>query len=132
MDTEIKHTSRKVVDTKMGGTLDFFQGTEALQRDLDRLESWAILNCIHLKRCRILYLEWGNPGCTCKLRIRRLESSCEERLLGFWVNRKSNLSQQCPGRQKGQPSPGVHQAQHCWTVEAGDYPSLFSARSPLL
>lgn len=67
MDAGIKYTLRKVVDTKMGEILGFFQSREALQRDLDRLEGWATLNCFHFNRCRILHLEWGNPGHACKL-----------------------------------------------------------------
>lgn len=129
MDTGVKYTLRKIVnDTKMGGTLDF-EGTEALQRDLGRLGGCAVLDCMHFNRCRILYLEWGNPSYTCRLGNNRLEHSPTER---FWVNRKLNMSHQCPGHQEDQPCPWVHQAQHCWIVERGDCPPLSYAGSPLL
>jgi len=34
-------------DTKLGGAVDSLKGKEPLERDLDRLESWAITN--HMK-----------------------------------------------------------------------------------
>lgn len=44
------------------------KGREALQKDLDRLESWAITNHMKLNKskCWILYLGRGNPGYTHK------------------------------------------------------------------
>lgn len=96
MDAGIKYTLRKLFDTKMGITLDFFEGTEVLQRDLSRLGGWAVLNCMHFNTCSILYVEWGYPGSTSKLGNKRLEHRPTERLLEFWVNRKLNMSQQ-PG-----------------------------------
>ncbi|KAK4824023.1 hypothetical protein QYF61_009614 [Mycteria americana] len=63
-------------DTKLGRAVDSFKGREALQRDLDRLESWAITNCIKFNKSK-------------------LESSPAERDLGVWVDGKLNMSQQC-------------------------------------
>ncbi|GAB0204807.1 hypothetical protein GRJ2_002946300 [Grus japonensis] len=61
---ELKCTLSKFAnDTKSGGAVDSLQGREALQRDLDRLESWAITRSMECNKskCRILHLEQGNP-----------------------------------------------------------------------
>ena len=64
-------------NAKLGGAMDSLECREALQRDLDRLGSWAITNRMKFKKsyCWILHLVWGNPGYMCKLRDKRLESS---------------------------------------------------------
>ncbi|KAK4816551.1 hypothetical protein QYF61_017752 [Mycteria americana] len=70
---------------------------EALQRDLDRLESWAITN--HTKfnksKCWIFHLGCGNPGYMYKPGDERLESSPTGSSLGVWVDGKASMSQQC-------------------------------------
>ncbi|KAK4810522.1 hypothetical protein QYF61_004485 [Mycteria americana] len=84
-------------DAKLGGAVDSLEGREALQRDLDRLESWAITNWMKFNKskCRIPHLGQGNPGYTYKFGDERLESSSTERDLGVWVDGKLNMSQQC-------------------------------------
>ena len=83
-------------DTQLGGAVDSLKGREALQRDLDRLESWAINHTKFNKTtCQILHLGWGEPGCTYELGDERLESSPTERDVRVCVDGKLNMSQQC-------------------------------------
>ena len=77
--------------------MDCFEGREALQRDLDRPESWAIMTSMTFKKnkCQILHLRWGNPAYTYNIGDKRLESSSTERGLGVWVDGGLNISPQC-------------------------------------
>ncbi|RMC18251.1 hypothetical protein DUI87_05133 [Hirundo rustica rustica] len=114
---------RKIV---LRGTVDSLKGSEALQRDLNKLERWAITSLVELNKDKywILHLGWGNPGCTVRLGNERVESSTAERDPDVLVSGKLNLSQQCPGSQEGRPCPGVHQAQNHQLGERGDSPAL--------
>ena len=58
-DTGLEDILSKFLDnTKLGGAIDSFEGREALQRDLDKLEGLVITN--HMKfqksKCQILHL----------------------------------------------------------------------------
>ena len=39
-------------DTELGGAVDTLKGREAQQRDLHRLESWAITNCVKFNKLK--------------------------------------------------------------------------------
>ncbi|TRZ18522.1 hypothetical protein HGM15179_008577 [Zosterops borbonicus] len=78
LDAGLEGILSKFADnTKMGGAVDSLEGREALQRDLYKLEDWAITNDMEFNEgwYQILHLGWGNPGCTDKLRNETLESS---------------------------------------------------------
>ncbi|KAJ7406978.1 hypothetical protein BTVI_64377 [Pitangus sulphuratus] len=82
--------SRFADDIKLGGPIDFLKGREALQRDLNKLESWAIMNHMKFKK---------------QVSDSASEACATERDQEVLADGKLNMSQQFPGSQEGQP-PG--------------------------
>ena len=70
-------------DTKLGGAVDSLKGREALQRDLDKLERWAINDHVKFSNSsrRILHLGQGNPGCMCRMWTRGWRAAWQK---GSW------------------------------------------------
>ena len=70
------HPQQVVNDTKLGGVADVPEGHVAIQRDLDRLESWADRNLMGLNKgkCKVLPPGGNNPRHQYTLVVKRLES----------------------------------------------------------
>ncbi|KAK4824906.1 hypothetical protein QYF61_021421 [Mycteria americana] len=97
LDAGVECTISKFADdTKLGGAVGSLERQEALQRDLDRLEHWAVINGMKFKKskCQILHLGWSNAGHKYKLGEEWLESSPAERGLGVLVGSRLSRSQQ--------------------------------------
>ncbi|PKU30118.1 rna-directed dna polymerase from mobile element jockey-like [Limosa lapponica baueri] len=97
LDAGVECTLSKFADdTKLRGAFDSLEGQEALQRDLDRLEHWSIINGMKFNKTKfqIQHLGRSNTGQKCKLGEEWLGSSPAERDLGVLVESRLSTCQQ--------------------------------------
>ena len=84
-------------DRKLGSVADTPEGCAAIQKDLDRLESWAARNQMRFNKskCRALHLGSNNREYQYRLGHDLLERSSAEKDLGVLVDDWLTMSQQC-------------------------------------
>jgi len=60
------------------------EGWDAIQKDLDKMETWACVTLTKLNKaeCKVLHLSWGNPDYQCRLGDEGMERSSAEKDLG--------------------------------------------------
>ncbi|PKU41832.1 rna-directed dna polymerase from mobile element jockey- hypothetical protein [Limosa lapponica baueri] len=97
MDGGIECTLSKFANnTKLCSAFNTLESRDAIQRELNRLESWAhakLLKFNHTK-CKVLHVGHGNPKHKCRLSREWLESNPEEKDVGVEVDEKLSVSQQ--------------------------------------
>mgnify|MGYP001855828096 CR=1 FL=1 len=95
IDDMFKCTLSKFADdTKLSGEIHTLEGSEAIQRDLNKLKRRARVNLMrfNIAKCKVLQLDWSYVY---RLGEEFLGSIPVEKDLGVLEDEKLNMSQQC-------------------------------------
>ena len=94
IDDGTECTLTKFADgTNLISAVDAAEGKDAIQRELEKLRRWALVNLVRYNKARwkVLHLGQGNPRYVCKLGEELLESSPAEKNLGLFSLEKRRL-----------------------------------------
>jgi len=122
LDEGVECTISKFADdAKLGGAVDSLEGQEALQRDLDRLEHWAMINDVEFNkpRCWILDLDRVTPGTSTNWETSGRRAALQK---GTWRASRQQSPQE-PAASPGSPKAKSHNR----PVRRGHRPPAFSA-----
>jgi len=83
-------------DIKLSGTVDWLEGRDAIQRDLEKLEAWAHTNFMKFSKAKykVMHVVRSNPHYQYRLGDEGIESSPAEKNLGILVNEQLDMSRQ--------------------------------------
>ena len=85
------HPNKLADDTKLCGAVNTLEGRDAIQRDLNRLESWARATILKFNKaeCKVLHCVTANPGTTTGWAENGLRASLRRRPWVYWLLRGS-------------------------------------------
>jgi len=98
MDSGIEFTlSGFANNTMLCRTVNMLEGSEAVQRHIDRLGRWACANLMRFNKakCKVLHMGWGNPKHKYRLGGELLENGPAEKDLGVLADEKLDMTWQC-------------------------------------
>jgi len=134
MDSGIECTLSKFDDnTKLSVEVDVLEGSDTIQRDLDRLERSACENLLEFikAKCKVLHMGRRNPKHKYRLGGEWIESNPTKKDLRVLVDEKLNMTQQCALAAQRQQYPGLHHKHLGQKGERGDsVPLLSSGETP--
>lgn len=110
-------------NTKLRRTVDFLDGREVLQKDVDKLRGWAINNhtVFNKSKCCIMHLGWGNPGYMYRVRKWVCTAALWKGIWRFWLKASWTWVNSVLWQTKEQPYPGVHRTQHYYLVKGKEF-----------